>query len=352
MQGLKQLAVAAALSGVAWNALGHPVDGGAAAHAVVRGTDASGTGHAPVVTGAGAFTFRTVPGWGAWPAGVTTATHGGVAVAADGRVFVGTESADTGILVFAPGGTLLASWAGDTANAHALSRVVDADGTETLLAAHTRAQKVVRYALDGTVLATLDGADDPAVDLKGVTAVAGLPDGTVFVATGYGASEVFRFAPDGTLLKKAGRRGDAHEDFKVTHGLTIDRRFGEPRLLLADREKGRLVHLSLDLEFLAVHAEGLRRPCVVALRGEHAAVAELQGRVSVLDRDGAAVATLGGNPDETKWAKFKLEPADLVPGVFTAPHGIAFAVDGGLIVQDYYQHGRVTRLEPVAAGAD
>lgn len=63
----------------------------AAPRAVVRGTDAFGTGLTPVVTGAGAFTFRTVPGWGAWPAGVFTAPHG-IAFVVDGGLIVQDDS--------------------------------------------------------------------------------------------------------------------------------------------------------------------------------------------------------------------------------------------------------------------
>ena len=78
--------------------------------------------------------------------------------------------------------------------------------------------------------------------------------------------------------------------------------------------------------------------------GEFLAVAELEARAVIIDKTGTPVAFLGDNPDRKQWANFQVKPEDQHTGIFTAPHGIAFAKNGDLYVQDWNVTGRVTKL--------
>jgi hypothetical protein len=82
----------------------------------------------------------------------------------------------------------------------------------------------------------------------------------------------------------------------------------------------------------------------VSIKGDYAAVAELQGRVVVTDKTGKIVATLGDNPDQKQWAAFKLAPEFWQDGIFIAPHGVAFDAAGNIFVQDWNYIGRLTKL--------
>jgi hypothetical protein len=73
-------------------------------------------------------------------------------------------------------------------------------------------------------------------------------------------------------------------------------------------------------------------------------VAELEGRAVILDKTGTPVSFLGDNPDRKQWANFGVQPQHQHLGIFTAPHGIAFAQNGDLYVQDWNVSGRVTKL--------
>jgi hypothetical protein len=77
------------------------------------------------------------------------------------------------------------------------------------------------------------------------------------------------------------------------------------------------------------------------------AVAELEGRVTLLDKQGTPVAFLGDNPDKGQWANFGVEAAAMKPGEFTAPHGLCFDAEGNLYVEEWNKTGRLTRLEAV-----
>ena len=83
--------------------------------------------------------------------------------------------------------------------------------------------------------------------------------------------------------------------------------------------------------------------------GDVVAVAELQGRVAIIDKAGKIVSTLGDNPDQKQWAAFKLEPQFWQDGIFIAPHGLTFDKDGNLFVPDWNFGGRFTKLKKVAA---
>jgi DNA-binding beta-propeller fold protein YncE len=178
----------------------------------------------------------------------------------------------------------------------------------------------------------------------GLTGVTVAPDGSIFASMGYGSNIVHKFDATGKLLKSFGSKGDDEKQFNTPHGLAIDTRFGEPRLLVVDREKRRLVHFDLEGNWIGVHASNLRRPCSVSILGDTAAVAELESRVTILDKSGTPVAFLGDNPNKKEWANFKVTPEAQKLGIFTAPHGLSFDKDGNLYVQDWNVTGRITKL--------
>ncbi len=78
--------------------------------------------------------------------------------------------------------------------------------------------------------------------------------------------------------------------------------------------------------------------------GEVIAVAELESRVTIIDKSGTPIAFLGDNADRKQWANFNVKPEEQHTGIFTAPHGIAFAKNGDLYVQDRNTTGQVTKL--------
>jgi hypothetical protein len=78
--------------------------------------------------------------------------------------------------------------------------------------------------------------------------------------------------------------------------------------------------------------------------GDYAVVSELEGRVTILDKDNVPVAFLGDNPQKSQWANYKLQPADIAPATFSAAHGCFIDRDANIYVSDWNQSGRVTKL--------
>jgi sugar lactone lactonase YvrE len=307
--------------------------------------------------GQGAWRFEVDPGWAKVPAGVTLGpTHGGVAVDKAGNIYVSSDGPN-GILVFDKSGKYLRGLTQELSGIHGL--LIRQEGNkEYIYGARAGAGQAVKASLDGKLEWTIDVPkqsgfyDQPADEKKKPTpfkptGIAIGPDNRIYIADGYGASVIHMYSADRKYLKTIGTKGEGEGQFKTCHGIALDTRYGTPRLLVADRENKRLVHLDLDGKWLGVLASDLRRPCSISFRGDYAAIAELQGRVVITDKAGKIVSTLGDNPDQKQWAAFKLEPEFWRDGIFIAPHGLSFDKDGNLFVQDWNFTGRFTKLKKV-----
>jgi hypothetical protein len=314
------------------------------------GTQPGNDPQSAVRTGNGSWTFEAVPHWGELPDGkIIGPTHGGVVVDDEsGLIYVSTDSAMS-VLVYQPDGKLLRTIAPECRGFHAMA-IRKEDGKTVIYGAQLNGnkppQRVCKIDTEGKILLEIPNATTGEIPgtWKGLTAVTVAPDGSIFAATGYGANIVHKFDAAGKLLKSFGSKGKEEQQFDTPHGLAIDSRFGAPRLLVADRAKNRLVHFDLEGNWIGVHASNLRLPCAVSILGDDAAVAELNARVTILDKTGTPVAFLGDNPNKAQWANFKVTPQDQKLGIFTAPHGLSFDKAGNLYVQDWNVSGRVTKL--------
>jgi hypothetical protein len=315
-------------------------------HATAPGDDPKTAVH----TGSGAWTYVAVPHWGELPEGkIIGPTHGGVVVdPATGLIYVSTDS-ELSVVVYQPDGKFLRTIAPDCRGFHALA--IRKEKGETViygaqLTWDQRPLRVCKLDTSGKLLMQIPNATTGEVPggWGGLTGVAVAPDGSIFASMGYGSQTVHKFDAGGKLLKSFGSKGPDEQQFDTPHGLAIDTRFGAPRLLVADREKRRLVHFDLEGKWLGVHASDLRRPCAVSFFGDNLAVAELESRVVILDKTGKVISALGDNPDKSQWANYDVEPKDQRLGIFTAPHGLSFDKTGNLYIQDWNKTGRITKL--------
>lgn len=102
--------------------------------------------------------------------------------------------------------------------------------------------------------------------------------------------------------------------------------------------------LSLDGKFLGVVAEGLKLPAGAHIHNDLLLVGELRGSVSVVDKDGKVIATLGVNSDPQQAGRNGVAPSLWKEGVVTAPHGITSNAAGDIFVAEWNAHGRVHRF--------
>jgi hypothetical protein len=118
-------------------------------------------------------------------------------------------------------------------------------------------------------------------------------------------------------------------------------------LLVCDRENRRLCHFDLDGRYVRTVTQHLRRPCQVSFHGDYAVVSELEGRASILDRDNAPIAFIADNPHQAQWAKYDLDPHTIDAAMFSATHGCFIDSQANILVSDWNQTGRLTKLSRV-----
>jgi hypothetical protein len=308
------------------------------------------------LTGNGAWTYRVTPHWGMLPAGTAFGgTHGAVARDAQGLLYVSTQSG-TGILVYTPEGHLLKTIAAGYPEVHSLVHAVEAGGEFFYATVQhgTEAENwfFVKMKTDGTPVLKITAPREAGFKAPNewrLTAAVPGPDGDIWIANGYGDSRLFRFDAKGNYKAEYAGKGETDGLFKTCHGLVMDTRYGQPLLLVCDRENRRLVHFDFDGRFVKTVTQHMRRPCQIGFYGDYAVVSELEGRVTILDRDNVPVAFLGDNPDKTQWAKYDLPLGQIAPAIFSAAHGAFVDPEGTIYISDWNKTGRVTRLTRVTA---
>lgn len=87
----------------------------------------------------------------------------------------------------------------------------------------------------------------------------------------------------------------------------------------------------------------------MSFNGDYAVVSELEGRVTILDRDSTPVAFLGDNPQKTQWANYNVDLQAISTATFTAAHGCFADPDGNIYISDWNKTGRITKLARVVA---
>jgi len=309
------------------------------------------SGSATVLTGNGEWTYEVVPGWGSLPAGTSFGgTHGAIAQDNAGNIYVSTQSA-TGVLVYTRDGRLIRTIANAYPEVHSMVHAKE-QGEEFLYATVQKGTPAenwlfIKMKTDGAVVLKITAPQDAGFKAPNewrLTAAVPAPDGSIFIANGYGDSRIFRFDKNGNYKGSFAEKGNREGQFDCSHGLTLDVRYDQPLLLVCDRENRRLCHFDLDGKFVRTVTQHLRRPCQVSFNGDYAVVSELEGRVTVLDRDNVPVAFLGDNPQKAQWAKYELDPHDISAGVFSAAHGCFIDSDSNVFVSDWNQTGRIAKL--------
>ncbi|MGE0143010.1 MAG: hypothetical protein AB7I19_04870 [Planctomycetota bacterium] len=280
-------------------------------------------------------------------------THGNLAVDPDGRIWFSTDT-ERALNVFDRSGTQLDVLGPQFANGtHGMTIARDGSGEPVLWITHLGRHEVARLTMDGSVTAILDWPKDAGIYTKKEeyrpTDLAVAPNGSIYVADGYGKSFVHQFDSELRYVRSFGGHGTEPGRMRTPHGITLDTRGKEPRLIVADRENGRLQIFDLEGGLRSIVSGIFRRPCDTTIHpdGKHLAVADLAGRVTILDERNELVAHLGDQPEVSRRATNQVAPEHWQDGVFLSPHGAVFDSHGDLYVMDWNVTGRLTRLVAV-----
>jgi len=299
----------------------------------------------PVRLGAGVMTFDTVPGWGLRPDGKSAlgGCHGAVVIDKAGAIYT---SANKGVVVFAPDGTLIKEYlGGDYTNLHDME--IRAEGDEEFIygARNANAEGIKFNARTGAVAFKLPFPKESGLNLTkfSPTAITVAPNGEIYLSDGYASNHIFVFDKAGKYLRHFGEKGNGLKQFNTAHGMTLDTRYEPARLLICDRNhtpQGRLLHYGLDGAFIGEVITGLGMPTSAAVQGDYVSVPDLKGGVVVLGKDNKIIAVLG----ESKGANYKVTQDQWVEGALHGTHGSYWDKDGNLYVQDWNIDGRIMKF--------
>jgi DNA-binding beta-propeller fold protein YncE len=270
--------------------------------------------------------------------------HGGVVIDKAGNMYVSTDT-DRGMVIFSRDGKFLRT-AGPT-RIHGLELRKE-KGVEYIYAARPSDHEVVKLKLDGERVWTITypkeaGIYTNADGFKPCAVTVG-PDGSIFVADGYGANYILKFDKTLKFVKAFGGPGAQEGKFNTCHGIALDTRQGKPLLLVCNRNNNRVEYWDLDGNFVKVIQKDLRMPAAVHIRGDYAVFPELQGRVTVLDKQGNIVAQVGDNPNEKQRANYGLAQDQWTVGICNSPHGASIDASGNLIVSEWSKFGHLHKF--------
>ncbi|MHC5537491.1 6-bladed beta-propeller [Singulisphaera rosea] len=303
----------------------------------------------PVRMGSGIMTFDTVPAWALGEDGksVLGPCHGSVVVDKEGMIYTSTHA---GVLAFSPDGKVVRKFLGDRySDIHDMKIREEGDAEFIYGARNNNAEGFKFNAKTGEIVLKLPFPEASGLNLKqfNPTAITVAPNGDIYLSDGYASNHIFKFDKTGKYLSHFGTKGNGLKEFNTAHGMTLDTRYAPPRLLICDRNhqpKGRLVHYSLEGEYIDEVVTGLGMPTSAVVQGDYVSVPDLQGRLVILDKSNTIMAVLGYNVNPATRGNYNVLQKDWIEGIFSGTHGSSWDKDGNLYVQDWNVSGRLMKL--------
>ncbi|MCC6427025.1 MAG: twin-arginine translocation signal domain-containing protein [Phycisphaerales bacterium] len=320
----------------------------------IRASNKSGKG--PIIVGSGSHSYEVIHDWGTLPKTIAYGNTHGVCEDAQGNIHIkhtvgaGSESSDA-VVVFDKDGKLVRSWGAEfKGGAHGLHLAKD-KSDEVLYLCDPARGLVVKTDLAGKEIWRRDcPMDSKAYGNKGEyhpTNIAVGPNGDVYVADGYGKSWIHIYSSGGDYLRSFGGPGAEPGQMSCPHGIALDERSGTPRLVVADRSNRRLQYFTLDGKHDGFVKDELRAPCHFHFHGADMVIPDLEGRVTVFDKDNKLIAHLGDGWTDKGFELRDKQRDKFVPGKFIAPHSAIFDRSGNIYVVEWVEVGRVTKLKRV-----
>ncbi len=337
------------------------------------------------VIGEGDFQFECHHNWGSVPKHITWRNTHGVAIDREGFVYITHQGdvkspCDT-VVVFDPEGTFVRSFGKEFAGGGHGIDIRRENEEEYLYLSDIYNRQVIkcdrqgewvwkkRYPRDAHLYSSLEGFRPTNVCFG--------PSGDLYVGDGYGSHLIHQYNSDGKWIGSWGGNGAQAGKLKTPHGLWLDARPGrEQMLVVADRANARLQYFSLDGQPVEIlqgvrdpeksgetttlkdeagrdvavkNVDGLSFPADIDTWEEFMVVPDLHSRVLLFDTENNLLANLGGDPEWTEYVldgmQVRKQPDKWKPGKFVHPHDACFDEDGNMIVTEWVEAGRVTKLE-------
>ncbi|RAP78592.1 hypothetical protein [Paenibacillus montanisoli] len=304
-------------------------------------------GNDKVIVGSGTHLYEVVQDWLKLPENIKFGYTHGIEVDSQGNVYVFHTNAPT-CVKFDQEGNYVSSW-GDEYAGGAHGFLLNSENGEEFFYLTDCNGRVVKTTLDGEVLLTIGTPNLPDIyddERKFVpTDVAVAPNGDIYVADGYGQSYIHQYTSSGEYIRSWGGNGKEIGKLSCPHGVSIDLRHDEPEIYVADRGNHRIQVFTLDGQFTRIIDENMDMPDNFFYYGDEVYFPDLHSRVTIFDRNDKLITHLGEDQQAYKQENWPNLPLDYFrPNRFSSPHGLCVDADGNVLVAEWTQYGRVTKL--------
>ena len=294
-------------------------------------------------------------------------SHNGVVIDSQGKIYASFATAPY-IRVFNSDGEMLDSFELSGENMHCIFISKDKQG-EWLWNVDLANSIVTKSTLHGEIVCSFGRESfslEPQDKFKITAGTSDPATGNILICDGYGWAEkeknggnnIYCFSPNFELLFSFdGSEADCGI-FHEPHWIFADTRKGHTEIYIADRRKHRLVVYSAEGQFLRVINGDFNTPSGFASFDDKLVVAELEGRIHILDAkdniietmcDGSEYSKIEGWPNRMRDGE-EIDPSSsLEIGKFNSPHGIAADSEGNIYVHEWHLGVRFTKLCRVTA---
>ena len=332
-------------------------------------TAAKGAQRAPI-TGTGEHTYEMLHDFLRVPDKIRFGNTHGIVVDAAGRIIVchtvhkSSESPDA-IAIFDAEGNFIKSWGAEMrGGAHGLT-IRREGNTEFLYHCDNVRGYVRKTTLDGEVVWVLHAPAMAGVYAKASeykpSNLAFAPNGDFYVADGYGKFYIHHYDARTRWVRTfGGTRAlmDLNKDVETAagttiwpHAIAVDPRGKAPLLVVGERgANARLQYFTLDGKPLHTVKDGVRWPSTFEFRNGVMLMPDLKAVVTLLDASNRLIMHLGDGrqADGKTYEGLRTQERAAFPvGRFIAPHGACFDAQGNILVAEWVEVGRVTKLRRV-----
>jgi len=262
-----------------------------------------------------------------------------------GRILLLTNHVKNNVLLYNKNGRLLDVWGDAYPGAHGLT-LKNEGGTDYLYITDTELQQVMKTTISGREVMKIEnprlkdsqGNERPFLPTE--TAIA--ENGDIYVADGYGSQFIYVYDQSGNLKFEFGGPGEAEDQFHNAHGVAIDERSNEPKLLITAREKNQLKYFGMDGSYLSTVDLPGAYICRPVIYGENVFLATIwsgaekannSGFISILDKHDRMVSAPGGAAPI--YTNDQLKPMYQALRLFKHPHDVCVDRDENLYIPQW-----------------
>jgi sugar lactone lactonase YvrE len=194
----------------------------------------------------------------------------------------------------------------------------------------TIGHQVIEFSPEGKVLMTLGpkgGATDPDYFFAPNDVILA-PNGDIFVSCGHGQgpNKVYKFSPDGKLIKTWGKTGTGPGEFDQPHSLAFD---SKGLLYIADRNNNRIQVFDQDGNFKTEYKQWSRPSGIFIDKHDNLYSADSESESVSRNHDGWKRGIRGGSLKDGKITFFIPDPVEKATST-SAAEGVAVDAKGNI----------------------